>query len=75
MDQHGETLSARALAAEAEAYDLQLVSARLIGRGRVIAQASREARRQYTNTLALVWESRATYARLVIRSRHQRGPG
>jgi len=53
MDLHHHLLIARALAAEAEALDLQLAAARLIGRGRAITQASRETRRQHKNTWAL----------------------
>ena len=60
MDQHGHPVMARALAAEAEAYDLQLATAKLIGQGRAIARVSRGTRSQHKNTLALARESLAT---------------
>ena len=60
MDQQHHPLIAKALAAEAEAYDVQLTTAKLIGQGRAIVRVSRETRRRHQNTLALARESLAT---------------
>ena len=72
MDQDRNALITRALVAEAAAYDLQLASARLIGRGRAIVRAGRETRSQHRNTLALAKESLAACVAAVSHSMEAR---
>jgi len=71
MDQHGHPVITRALAAEAEAYAVQLTTAKLIGQGRAIARVTRETRSQHRNALALARESLA--ASLLLEQGIRRG--